>query len=613
MRKLLLTSLVLLGCGHGGGGGDGEGESTTIDDPDPVVDWPTLACDPLVPEYCAHPFPNNVFTMADASTATGRRLAFSTDFMPVSYYGVQGDATPWTKSDGFSPGSGIMLFLPGASAVGLPSVADIGASLLPDTKTVLLDAESGELVPHFAELDLSADAAHRTLFIRPALRLANATRYIVAVRGVTDAGGTPIPPSPAFAALRDGTDLDEEPSVEQRRPLYADIFARLDQAGVAREDLQLAWDFTTASDENIVTPLLHMRDTALAMVGDAPSFTIDTVETDFDPRVAFRVRGTFEVPLFVDQPGPMAVQNVGADGLPEAVGVHDFDYELLIPAVAMEQPVQLLHYGHGLLGTQKEIERDEFLELCQNHGWAIFSTDWIGLAEPDQPFIGVILQSGEIEDFDGMFARLQQAVVNSLVLDRVVANGIVNDPMFTGLLDSSQLSYYGISLGGIMGALYMSVSQDATRGGLEVMGTPFSLLLNRSAQFDAFFQIAKSTYTDGRDIQLVLGLVQILWDRVEPNGFLPHLRDTPLPNTPAHEVLMRAAVGDHSVPTIGAQVMARSLGVPHVDSGVRDVWGLETVASAPPGSAYIEYDFGLPPEPACAVPERACDDPHGAI
>jgi hypothetical protein len=138
-------------------------------------------------------------------------------------------------------------------------------------------------------------------------------------------------------------------------------------------------------------------------------------------------------------------------------------------------------------------------------------------------------------------------------------------------------------------------------------------LLNRSAQFDAFFQIAKSTYTDGRDIQLVLGLVQILWDRVEPDGFLPHLRDTPLPDTPPHEVLMRAAVGDHSVPTIGAHVMARSLGVPHLDSGVRDVWGLEKVASAPPGSAYIEYDFGLPPEPACAVPERACDDPHGAI
>lgn len=613
---LVIASLVLASCGKGGGGGDDgsdESSSTTIDDPDPVVDWPTLACDPLVPEYCGHPFPSNVFTMADPATPTGRRLALSTELMPVSYYGVQADPAPWSKSDGFSPGSGIMVYLPGASAAGLPSSVDIAASILPESPTVLLDAETGERVPHFAELDLTAEPAQRTLFIRPALRLKNNARYIVAFAGVVDAAGTVIPASPAFAALRDGTELSAEPSVEARRPLYADIFARLGDAGVAREGLQLAWDFTTASDENIVTPLLHMRDTALAAVGTTPSFTIDSVETDWDPRVAFRVNGTFEVPLFVDQPGPNAVLNVGADGLPQAVGTYDFDYELLIPMRALSEPVQLLHYGHGLLGTRVEIERDEFLELCENHGWAIFSTDWIGLAQADQAFIGVILQSGEIEDFDGMFARLQQAVVNALVLDRVVANGIAADPMFADALDPSQLSYYGISLGGIMGGLYMSVTPDATRGGLEVMGTPFSLLLGRSAQFDAFFDIAKSTYSDPRDIQKVLGLVQILWDRVEPNGFLPHLRDQPLADTPAHEVLMRAAVGDHSVPTVGAHVMARSLGVPHVDSGVRDVYGLEKVAEPPPGSAYIEYDFGLPPEPVCALPQRACADPHGAI
>ena len=78
-------------------------------------------------------------------------------------------------------------------------------------------------------------------------------------------------------------------------------------------------------------------------------------------------------------------------------------------------------------------------------------------------------------------------------------------------------------------------------------------------------------------------------------GMLELLGDK-LPNTPAHEVMMRAAVGDHSVPTAGAHVMARTLGVPMVDSGGREVWGLETVAEPPAGSAYIEYDFGLPPE-----------------
>ena len=76
---------------------------------------------------------------------------------------------------------------------------------------------------------------------------------------------------------------------------------------------------------------------------------------------------------------------------------------------------------------------------------------------------------------------------------------------------------------------------------------------------------------------------------------------------------MRAAVGDHSVPTAAAHIMARTLDVPLLDAGVREVWGLEPSAEPPAGSAYTEYDFGLPPEPACAVPQRACEDPHGDI
>jgi len=587
--------------------------SGSIPDPEPVVDWPTLACDPLAPEYCGHPFPSNVFTVADADTPTGRRVALSGDLMPTSYYGVTADPAPWSRSDGFSPGVGIMVHLLGASAAGLPSAAHIADSLADDSPTILLDADTGERVAHFAELDLSGDDADRRLLsIRPAARLTNARRYIVALRGIIDRSGTTRDATPAFAALRDGVAHDE-PSIEERRPLYADIFARLGDAGIGRDDLQLAWDFTTASDENIVTPLLHMRDTALAAVGDAPTFTIDAIDTEFDPRVAFRITGTFDVPLFVDQPGPGAILNLGEDGLPIAVGTHAFEFELLIPERANRGPVSLLHYGHGLLGTRREVQSDELVELCQNHGWAIYSSDWIGLAQPDEAFIGGILQSGAIEDFDGMFARLQQSMVNALVLDRTVALGIATDPMFAEFLDPTQVGYYGISLGGIMGALYMSLSPDVTRGGLEVMGAPFGLLLGRSAQFDAFFDIATSTYEDPRDVQLVLGLVQMLWDRVEPIGFLPHLRDDPLPGTPAHEVMMRAAVGDHSVPTVAAHVMARTLGVPHVDSGVRAIWGLESVDEAVAGSAYIEYDFGLPPEPDCALPQRACDDPHGSI
>ena len=83
----------------------------------------------------------------------------------------------------------------------------------------------------------------------------------------------------------------------------------------------------------------------------------------------------------------------------------------------------------------------------------------------------------------------------------------------------------------------MSVSPDVERGVLEVMGMPFGALLNRSEQFDQFFSIAQTTYEDPRDIQLTLALVQMLWDRVEPNGYIEHMRDEPFADTPRHEVL----------------------------------------------------------------------------
>jgi hypothetical protein len=357
-----------------------------------------------------------------------------------------------------------------------------------------------------------------------------------------------------------------------------------------------------------------MRDEAFAQVGpDGPPFTITAVQEDFDPRIAYRLEGTFEAPLFLDSTERDAHMNIGPDGLPEPTGTAAFEFEVLIPQSALAQPVGLLQYGHGLLGTHREIEREEFIQIADGYGYVIFASDWLGLTELDQPFIAVNLENGRVQDYDHMFARLQQATVNALLLGRTMGTRFAADPTYGAFVNPEARHYYGISLGGIMGALYMSVSPDVVRGALEVMGSPFSLLLNRSEQFDLFFTIAKGAYEDPRDLQLVLAMVQMLWDRVEPDGFVEHLERDPLPGTPAHTVLMRAAVGDHSVPTVGAHVLARSLGARHVVSAVRDVYGLEPVQDAFTGTAYIEYDFGLPPEPTCAVPQRKCEDPHGKI
>ncbi len=589
-------------------GGD---DSSTTGEPTADVDWPTLACDPIAPSYCSYPFPNNVFTVAADDTETGRRVQ-----PPL---GVFATATnePWEAQDGFSASAALLVHFPGAAGTGLVGFDEMDVSTGADSLTVVLDAQTGERVAHFAEIDFTNDEpSERALMIHPARRLEGGTRYIVAVRGDVDGRGAPIAPSPAFAALRDGTDLDDEPSVDERRGLYTDIFARLDEAGVDRDDLQVAWDFTTASDDTVTRWVLDMRDETFAALGeDAPAYTIDEVDTEFGgDEILFVARGTFQAPMYLTSAEPLAGRLMfGEDGLPEPNGTLAVPWSIVVPASAQTTPAALVQHGHGLFGDRFQVEGSHFRELAAQYNYAAFAVNWMGMSDGDAGAVIGTIGSGSPDGLASMMDRLHQGTLNQLLAMRLVRAGLANDPVFDGLLDAEQRYYYGISQGGILGGVYMATSTEVTRGVLDVMGQPYNLLLSRSVDFDLFFEFLANRWPDARDQHYVLALTQMLWDRVEPSGYTPYIRD-PLPGTPPHDVLMTAALGDHQVPTLGAHVMARSIpGLVHLSTNVREIWGLPTAERSHTGSAYVEYDFGLPPDPVCNRPQTACDDPHGKL
>ena len=86
-----------------------------------------------------------------------------------------------------------------------------------------------------------------------------------------------------------------------------------------------------------------------------------------------------------------------------------------------------------------------------------------------------------------------------------------------------------------------------------------------------------------------------------------------LPGTPAHDVLVDVAIGDHQVTPLAAHVLARAVGAKNVAPVNRDVFGVD--AAPPPftGSAMVEWDFGLPPAPDTNLPEQEGADPHGKL
>jgi hypothetical protein len=108
-------------------------------------------CDPLVPSQCGYPFPSNVYLTDDPKTVTGKRVAFGATTLPARSGGPHIDAALFSDLDGFSAGQPALTHLPGATITGLPTQDSIELSLTDASPTVLIDAETGERVPHFSE------------------------------------------------------------------------------------------------------------------------------------------------------------------------------------------------------------------------------------------------------------------------------------------------------------------------------------------------------------------------------------------------------------------------------------------------------------------------------
>jgi hypothetical protein len=129
-------------------------------------------CDPTDHAHCLLPFPNDRFTVADPTTATGRRLNLSPLAMPRNVSNKPIDPTELNRNDGWSPGSAVLTSVPGLDVKRsrIPDVTDPGASMSKNAPVLLLDAATGHRHPYTAELDGNpTDGEQPLLIVRPAV------------------------------------------------------------------------------------------------------------------------------------------------------------------------------------------------------------------------------------------------------------------------------------------------------------------------------------------------------------------------------------------------------------------------------------------------------------
>jgi hypothetical protein len=76
----------------------------------------------------------------------------------------------WNEMDGFSTISPLLFYLSGASSQHLVGHSNIGVSVSNITTTIIINAKTGALVAHWAELD-AVDSNNPSIIIQPATPL----------------------------------------------------------------------------------------------------------------------------------------------------------------------------------------------------------------------------------------------------------------------------------------------------------------------------------------------------------------------------------------------------------------------------------------------------------
>jgi len=697
--------------------------ASTTPPPDQTAAMPNpTGCDSIDASACMLPFPNDLYTKADPTTKTGRRIDFNIAAMPQNVAHKPIDPTDQNRADGFSPGSMIITKIQGLDndsqldTLGAPRIWNPDRSLDADSPITVIDAETGERQMVWAELDhsidpLGAQPKDRALIIRPAKNFLEGHRYIVALRFP----GFAI--DPVFKAYVDKSAVPGDNPLQQqfdaqRQAHFDSLFATLAQpnVGIAKGTLTEAWDFTVATGDNLAGRMLSIRNDAFHQLGDdnladmkvdgrAPTFTLtrvidrtcgtrqslastfgqdDPTNTDMvvidaqcprgsdSGQVAYDVKGTMDVPCYLSTPACAEAHSHfildPRTNLPVQIpgNTMKVDFECRIPFVALDpanaHKSRPSLYGHGLFGSYDELGQDQVRNMEAENNFTYCGTKWEGMAEDDIPNVATVLL--DVSSFNTLADRVQQGMLNFLYLGRLMIHpdGLCSQAAFNVdgecILDTRRLFYDGNSQGGIVGGSLTAVAPDFNRATLGVLGMNYSTLLTRSTDFGvgdkppgvvqdpSEFDPTDPTDTDPllpdyaypvyqaypqfNERQLLFDVMQMLWDRAEPDGYAQHMTSDPYPDTPPHQVMLMAGYGDHQVANVAAEVEARTIGAKVLDkhmlrpwrSWELDAWtGLDEIQHFPASdtSVLTVWDGGSRPSPLSNTAQPKAnpdDDPH---
>lgn len=583
------------------------------------------AADPM--DFGVIPFPDDLYLDDDGRIDLGRVPSEAAAIelfpgFPDSLRLALGDL------DGFSVVAPVFFWFSGGALDPSSLPQTVTDSLLEDSSVSLFDVDSAspdafQRVPvrvhwrsELSQLALRPSDGHPLI---PGRRYA----AVVTTRVLDDAG-EPIGPSAGFAAIRDAAMRPDDPIAAEAYDEYTPVLSSLAGNGVPRETVAGLAVFTV---QTVGQGLVDAR--ALVWAGDPEVVTLVDAVSAGDPldvllgipsvdepgldvpggvahgQIGWLIHGSFESPwLLSDTDRVHGRFRRDAGGALVSTRDDRVPFTITLPSSSVESlPVVVFQHGLGQ-------ERSSMLAVADAlaaSGYAVIAIDipyhggradgdpvdarhnYGGGDGPDGfgdrtgsniylDYLGVLDTAGELEPFHPSYVgdTFRQSVVDLMSAVRVIREGdwsAVRALPGLELLSFSEesLGFIGISLGGIVGTVFVATEPDIGAAVLNVTGGDLTRLVSRSAGFSGLFLpilLPRVGIDPGRlepvDYPITfypeVALFQTLVDRGDSIAYTSHIEARPV------HLLFQMAEHDETVPNSATEALVRAAGVPIIDA-----------------------------------------------
>ena len=269
-------------------------------------------------------------------------------------------------------------------------------------------------------------------------------------------------------------------------------------------------------------------------------------------------------------------------------------------------PVPIIVYAHGLnseAATARYLAAD-----AARLGFGIVATDAVYHGQhpsrdddagiPALQFLGLDLT---LLQLDPMVLRgsFNQTTAERLQLLQLLRTQPDVDGDGSDDIDSTQIAYYGLSLGGMLGPSLTALDDGIGAAVFAVAGGRLLDFATQTGQVDAFRPVIDDLAGGPDRLERLLPVAQTLVDAADPATYGAHvLRDRRDGSDQHPEVLMPVAVFDDTVPPSTGKALARAMGLTHVKPIYEEVATLEVVDAPFRGpdeevadtAAFFQYD-----------------------